>query len=64
MKPNAHRIVIERFTISPVFWPSWAFRTAQAAVRLEKMSTPVLMAPICVSSALDAKVKTSGCIAR
>ena len=39
-------------------------RTDQAAVRLEKISTPVLIAPHFVSSACDANVKTSGCIAR
>ena len=64
MNTNAQMIVIERLAMRPVFWPSCALRTAHAAVRLEKMSTPVLMAPQVVSSAFDAKVKTSGCIAR
>ena len=44
-KPHAHAIVTAMQPIRPLRCCSCAQRTAHAAVRLEKISTPVLIAP-------------------
>jgi len=51
---QAHASVVAMHAMRSFFWRSWAARTAHAAVRLEKMRTAVLIAPIFVSRYLCA----------
>jgi len=60
-KTNAHAIVMSKKRLVAFLLPVCALRTARAAVRLEKRSTIVFVAPIeCRSSWCDAWLNISG----